>query len=38
MEACGELSPPPRTLLGPGPSNVHPRVLRALSTPLVGHL
>ena len=38
MEACGELSPPPRILLGPGPSNVHPRVLRALSTPLVGHL
>ena len=38
MEACGELSPPPRILLGPGPSNIHPRVLRALSTPLVGHL
>ena len=38
MEACGELSLPPRILLGPGPSNVHPRVLRALSTPLVGHL
>jgi alanine-glyoxylate transaminase/serine-glyoxylate transaminase/serine-pyruvate transaminase len=31
-------SPPTRLLLGPGPSNVHPRVLRALSTPLVGHL
>src|SRR5215470_6842537 len=30
--------PPPRILLGPGPSNVHPRVLRALATPLVGHL
>jgi len=29
---------PTRILLGPGPSNVHPRVLRALSTPLVGHL
>ena len=38
METCGELSPPSRTLLGPGPSNVHSRVLRALSTPLVGHL
>lgn len=38
MEICGELSPPARVLLGPGPSNVHPRVLRALSTPLVGHL
>jgi alanine-glyoxylate transaminase/serine-glyoxylate transaminase/serine-pyruvate transaminase len=31
-------SPPTRILLGPGPSNVHPRVLRALATPLVGHL
>jgi alanine-glyoxylate transaminase / serine-glyoxylate transaminase / serine-pyruvate transaminase len=27
-----------RILLGPGPSNVHPRVLQALSLPLVGHL
>ena len=34
----GELSPPNRTLMGPGPSDVHPRVLRAMSTPLVGHL
>ncbi|MFB6084272.1 MAG: alanine--glyoxylate aminotransferase family protein [Halorientalis sp.] len=34
----GELSPPDRTLMGPGPSDVHPRVLRATSTPLVGHL
>lgn len=33
-----ELSPPDRTLLGPGPSNVHPRVLRAMATPLVGYL
>lgn len=32
------LQPPSRLLLGPGPSNVHPRVLRAMSTPLVGHL
>ena len=32
------LNPPTRILLGPGPSNVHPRVLRALGTPLVGHL
>lgn len=28
----------PRCLLGPGPSNVHPRVLAALSYPLIGHL
>ena len=33
-----ELNPPERTLMGPGPSDVHPRVLRAMSTPLVGHL
>ena len=38
METAGELSPPARILLGPGPSCVHPRVLKALSTPLVGHL
>ena len=36
--AVDELSPPDRTLMGPGPSDVHPRVLRAMSTPLVGHL
>src|SRR6266404_5989208 len=29
---------PVRILLGPGPSNVHPRVLQAMATPLVGHL
>jgi len=33
-----EFTPPRRLLLGPGPSQVHPRVLRALSTPLLGHL
>jgi alanine-glyoxylate transaminase/serine-glyoxylate transaminase/serine-pyruvate transaminase len=33
-----ELVPPQRLLLGPGPSMVHPRVLRAMSTPLLGHL
>lgn len=36
--AVGELTPPNRTLMGPGPSDVHPRVLRAQTTPLVGHL
>jgi alanine-glyoxylate transaminase/serine-glyoxylate transaminase/serine-pyruvate transaminase len=30
--------PPRRTLLGPGPSDVHPRVLAALSKPTLGHL
>ena len=34
----GELNPSTRILMGPGPSNVHPRVLRAMSAPLVGHL
>jgi alanine-glyoxylate transaminase/serine-glyoxylate transaminase/serine-pyruvate transaminase len=29
---------PNRILLGPGPSNVHPRVLQAMLTPMVGHL
>ena len=29
---------PKRLLLGPGPSNVHPRVLQAMAQPLVGHL
>jgi alanine-glyoxylate transaminase/serine-glyoxylate transaminase/serine-pyruvate transaminase len=30
--------PPRRLLLGPGPSNVHPRVLAAQASPLLGHL
>ena len=30
--------PPQRILMGPGPSDVHPRVLAALSRPTVGHL
>jgi alanine-glyoxylate transaminase/serine-glyoxylate transaminase/serine-pyruvate transaminase len=34
----GELNPSPRILMGPGPSDVHPRVLRAMTTPLLGHL
>lgn len=33
-----EFCAPRRLLLGPGPSNVHPRVLQAMATPLVGHL
>ncbi len=32
------LNPPVRILLGPGPSDVHPRVLAALAAPTVGHL
>jgi len=34
----GEIVPPERTLLGPGPVNLHPRVLRAMATPIVGYL
>ena len=33
-----QLDVPPRLLLGPGPSNAHPRVLAALSLRQVGHL
>jgi alanine-glyoxylate transaminase/serine-glyoxylate transaminase/serine-pyruvate transaminase len=32
------VTPPDRTLLGPGPSDVHPQVLAALARPTVGHL
>ena len=34
----GQLNPSPRLLLGPGPSDAHPRVLTVMSTPLLGHL
>lgn len=37
-EAIGELVPPTRLMLTPGPSCVDPRVYRAMTTPLVGHL
>ena len=33
-----ELQPPPRILMGPGPSAIHPRVLEAMAKPTVGHL
>lgn len=38
MSIPGQLNPPPRLLMGPGPSDVHPRVLTAMATPLLGHL
>jgi alanine-glyoxylate transaminase / serine-glyoxylate transaminase / serine-pyruvate transaminase len=38
MNLPGPLNPPSRLLLGPGPSDAHPRVLRAMATPLLGHL
>ena len=33
-----QLDMPPRILLGPGPANVDPRILSAMSVPPVGHL
>jgi len=33
-----EMHPSVRLLLGPGPANVHPRVLQAMSAPILGHL
>ncbi|MDX8391858.1 MAG: alanine--glyoxylate aminotransferase family protein [Mariprofundaceae bacterium] len=30
--------PPQRTLMGPGPSDVNPRILEAMSRPTIGHL
>jgi alanine-glyoxylate transaminase/serine-glyoxylate transaminase/serine-pyruvate transaminase len=38
MNIPGQLAPTPRLLLGPGPSDAHPRVLTAMTTPLLGHL
>jgi len=36
--SVNDLHLPNRILLGPGPSNVHPRVLQAMLTPMLGHL
>ncbi|HUF42424.1 MAG TPA: alanine--glyoxylate aminotransferase family protein [Verrucomicrobiae bacterium] len=38
MPAAPKAHPPVRTLLGPGPSPVNPRVLESLSLPVIGHL
>ena len=38
MSAISTFNPPVRTLMGPGPSDVSPRVLEALSRPTIGHL
>jgi alanine-glyoxylate transaminase/serine-glyoxylate transaminase/serine-pyruvate transaminase len=37
-QQLGEMHVPDRLLLGPGPSNVHPRVYRAMMTPVIGYL
>jgi alanine-glyoxylate transaminase/serine-glyoxylate transaminase/serine-pyruvate transaminase len=38
MNPISDLKIPQRLLMGPGPSDVSPRVLKALSMPIVGHL
>lgn len=38
MMTIRSFNPPPRTLMGPGPADVHPRVLAALARPTIGHL
>src|SRR5215469_11322700 len=38
MTTHAPLNPPARLLCGPGPSNVHPRVLEAMQQPMLGHL
>ena len=38
MSYQNELNTSQRILMGPGPSDVHPRVLKAMATPLIGHL
>ena len=37
-EMIGELSPPARIMLTPGPSCLDPRVYRAMAAPIVGHV
>lgn len=38
MTSIRSFHPTPRTLMGPGPSDVHPRILEALGRPTIGHL
>lgn len=38
MQSIATFSPPHRSLMGPGPSDVAPRVLQALARPTIGHL
>ena len=38
MSLAKPFNPPSRVLMGPGPSEVHPRVLRAMAAPVIGHL
>lgn len=38
IEGITSFEPPRRLLMGPGPSDVHPRVLGAMARPTIGHL
>ena len=38
MSTTPVFDPPQRILMGPGPSGAHPRVVRAMTAPLLGHL
>src|SRR3974390_3069065 len=37
-QGIGELKPPTRLMMTPGPCSIDPRVYRALASPIVGHL
>ena len=38
MAPTPSFNPPPRVLMGPGPSGANPRVIRAMAAPILGHL
>jgi len=38
LRKISPFAPPERLLMGPGPSQIHPRVLSAMSRPTLGHL
>ena len=38
MPSTPTFNPPARILMGPGPSGAHPRVLKAMTAPILGHL
>ena len=38
MTVASELNPTARFLMGPGPSDIHPRIIKAMTTPVIGHL
>src|SRR5512139_870287 len=38
MQDYADLNTSPRVLLGPGPSMIHPRVLRVMATPMLGYM